>query len=173
MPDAVAPLGDDHDESHNRREPYVRHARPIARRTVAGAKATGPWRLIMPVRLLLLGVLRPISRRTRRDRQAGKRELSVRLDVVRFLLCAERHDAAEVPARLDNIRFSLFAERQPAALGRPAINPRGPRRARPARRAGLAGRGRGRGRAFRARDVRPMPGSLRPDPDCARASRAL
>ena len=81
----------------------------------------------MPVRLLLLGlVLRPISRRTRRDRQAGKRELSVRLDVLRFLLCAERHDAAELPARLDNIRFSLFAGRQPAALGRPAINPRGP-----------------------------------------------
>ena len=68
----------------------------------------------MPVGLLLLGlVLRTISRRTKRDRQADKRELSVRLDVVRFLLRAERQDAAELPVRLDNIRFSLLAERQP------------------------------------------------------------
>jgi hypothetical protein len=78
----------------------------------------------MPLRLLLLRlVLRAISRRTRRDRQAVNRELSVRLDVVGFLLCAERQDAAELPAGLDNIRFSLFAERQPAALSRPARLP--------------------------------------------------
>lgn len=68
----------------------------------------------MPLRLLLLGlVLRAISRRTQRDRQAVNRELSLRLDDVGFLLCAERQDAAELPARLDNVRFSLLAEWQP------------------------------------------------------------
>ena len=73
----------------------------------------------MPLRLLLLRlVLRAISRGTRRYRQAVNRELSVRLDVVGFLLCAERQDVAELPAGLDSIRFSLFAERQPAALSK-------------------------------------------------------
>ena len=108
----------DHDESHDRRERRIRHARPCARRTVARTQAAGPWRLIMPVWLLLLGlVLRPASRRTRRDCQAAKRELPIRLDVVRFLLCAERQHAAELPGRMGNIRFLVSAERQHAALG--------------------------------------------------------
>ena len=42
----------------------------------------------MPLRLLLLGlVLRAVARRTKRDRQAVDRELSLRLDGVGFLLC--------------------------------------------------------------------------------------
>ena len=115
LSDANFPRENNYDESHDRGERRIRHARPCARRTVAGAKAA--WRL-MPVQLLLVGlVLRTVSRRTRRDRQAAKRELPIRLDVVRFLLCAEPQHTAELPARLDNIGFLVSAERPHAALG--------------------------------------------------------
>jgi hypothetical protein len=115
LSDANFPRENNYNESHDRGERRIRHARPCARRTVAGAKAA--WRL-MPVQLLLVWlVLRSFSRRTRRDRQAANRELPIRLDVVRFLLCAEPQHTAELPARLDNIGFLVSAERPHAALG--------------------------------------------------------